>query len=309
MYNICIILDYESRNKVIMDVEIQRSIEIIADALIREQYQLSDVGLTSKIAHDWQRAGVYPKERHSRFRRKYNGIEYVWLRLVNELRDFGLPISSILRLKDFLFSEYPLGDFLAEVLEKDDKEVQRIESFLENAFQSKEHLLDEIRQTDIALLNTTFGILLFGIALSKADTHLLIKKNGECILFDDPMKDRFTSSMTMSEPYISFPLKYALQELIDNEHLYELESLEEYIDLSEEEQKVLHLIRGGGIHSLTVRFTDDEINLIETEHHVDLKAAKGKLVDLIKKGGYEEISYKTQDGKIVALNKKTKYKM
>ena len=75
-----------------MDMSVKNSLELIVESLITERYQLSDIGMTSKTAFDWEKAGVHPKERRSKFRRKYNGIEYVWLRMVTELREFGFQL-------------------------------------------------------------------------------------------------------------------------------------------------------------------------------------------------------------------------
>lgn len=293
------------------DMSVNNSIELIVESLITERFQLSDVGLTSKIVFDWEKAGVLPKPRRSKFRRKYNGIEYVWLRMVSELREFGISIPAILKLKEFLFTKYDLSDFVASVFqdEVDDPELEEIQTFLRTYFKSQQKLENEIRSTDIELMNTTFGVLLFAVVYSNAETHLLIKKNGECVVFDNPLDDGFTSSMLMEQPYIAFPLKFALSELISREHLYSLEDPTEYLELSEGEQTVLALMRDGDLNALTVFFEDDEIRLIETDERVDMKAVNGKLVDLIKKGGYQEIQYKTQNGKIVAMTRKTKHKL
>lgn len=294
-----------------INMSVTSTLELIAESLITERYQLSDIGMTSKVAYDWEKAGVYPKGRRSKFRRQYNGIEYVWLRMVTELREFGLSIAAILKLKDFLFSKFDLTDFIASALkdEFDDQELEELQSFMRSYFVSQSKLENRIHSTDIELMNTTFGILLFAVVFSKAETHLLIKKNGECVVFDNPLEDGFTSSMLMREAYIAFPLKFALAELIEREHLYSLESPNDYLQLSEGEQTVLALMRDGDLNALTVFFENDEIRLIEKDERVDMKEVNGKLVDLIKKGGYQEIQYKTQNGKIVAMNRKTKHKL
>lgn len=292
-----------------MEREVLNSIDVIVESLTKEQYKLSDIGLATKVAFDWEKAGLYPKARRSKFRRKYNGLEYVWLRMVNELRGFGLSHSAILQLKDFLFQENDLTSFISDNVLSELEQDEMLNKEVRKLFKSKQKLEEEIREADIALLNTTFGILLFSVVLTGIETHLLIKKSGECLVYDDPMKDRFSSSLSMNEPYISYPLKHALSELIGREYLYELEDIEDFMSLSDGEQKVLELIRTGDVKTLTVRFIDNEIRLIELEQTIDLKEAKGKLVDLIRQGGYEEISYKTQDGNIVAVNKKTKHKV
>lgn len=295
-----------------MEKEDIESIKIISEALIKEQYQLSDIGLTSKTAFDWQKAGIYPKERKSKFRRKYNGLEYTWLRMVFELRELGLSLSSIEKLKEFLFVENNIIEFMLDGIfedyEMEDKEYQDFKLLLQESFKSKEKMIDEIRKADIDLLNTTYGVLLFSVAFSKSDTHLLISKEGDCFVFDDPMEDTFTSSAIMKKPYISFPLKFALSELIDQEHLYELENLDEFVKLSENERKVLDLMRLGEIKTLTAHYKKDKISLVEVDQIEDPRIANQKVIDVMR-SEYENLSYENQDGEVVYVVRKTKYKI
>jgi len=295
-----------------MKLEEIESIKVISEALIKEQYQLSDIGLTSKTAFDWQKAGIYPKERKSKFRRKYNGLEYTWLRMVFELRELGLSLSSIHRLKEFLFKENDVIEFMLEAIfeedEVQDKEYQEIKLLLQQSFKTKQNLIEEIGKADIDLLNTTYGVLLFSVAFSKSDTHLLINKDGDCFVFDDPMQDTFASSAIMKKPYISFPVKYVLSELIDQEHLFELENLDEYIKLSEEERKVLKLMRLGEIKKLTAHYKKDKITMVEVDQIEDPRLANQKVIDVMQ-SDYENLSYENQDGEIVYVVRKTKYKI
>lgn len=295
-----------------MEKEVIESVKIISEALSREQYQLSDIGLTPKTAFDWQKAGVYPKERHSKFRRKYNGLEYMWLRTVAELRDLGLSISAILNLKEYLFQENDLIEFVLTIFfeedELEDQDYVEFKALLKESFNTKEELIEEIRKADIALLNTLFGVLLFSVAFSKNDSHLLINKEGGCFVFDNPMEDTFTSSAIMQKPYISFPLKFALAELIDQEHLYELENLDEFVKLSENERKVLDLMRLGEIKKLTAHYKKGEISMVEVDQIEDPRLANQKAIDVMR-SDYENLSFENQDGEVVYVVRKTKYKM
>lgn len=295
-----------------MEKEVIESVKIISEALTREQYQLSDIGLTSKTAFDWEKAGVYPKARHSKFRRKYNGLEYIWLRTVAELRDLGLSISAILNLKEYLFQQNDLVEFVLTIFfeedEHEDQDYIEFKALLHESFSTKEELIEEIRKADIALLNTLFGVLLFSVAFSKNDSHLLINKEGGCFVFDNPMEDTFSSSAVMQKPYISFPLKFTLAELIDQEHLYELENLDEFVKLSESERKVLDLMRLGEIKKLTAHYKKGEISMVEVDQIEDPRLANQKAIDVMR-SDYENLSFENQDGEVVYVVRKTKYKM
>ncbi|NOQ75604.1 MAG: hypothetical protein GQ574_26590 [Crocinitomix sp.] len=286
----------------------------VTEVMFDESFQLSDIGLSAKTAFDWSNAGIYLRERKSKYRRKYNGIEYVWLRLVKELREFGLPIHAILRLKNYLLSEMNLMEHYTSLFESEEMEDVNWRMFIKDikeTFKTPENFIAAVEndRKKVNLSNTKLSVLLFSTILSQANVHLAIAKDGNCIVFDEsPMEDLFTSSMIMNQPYISIPLNHIVTEFMGREDLYALNLNESGIDLTDEEAKIIDLIRDGGINSLSVKFVDGEVNLIETEETIDIKDTKGRLVDLIQRGSYQEISYKTVKGKIVSVKRKTKHK-
>lgn len=286
----------------------------VTEVMFEENFQLSDIGLAAKTAFDWSNAGIYLRARKSKYRRKYNGVEYVWLRLVKELREFGLPIQSILNLKNYLLSEMNLMEHYTSLFEDEDMVDESWSAFIKDikaTFKTPENFIEAVEsdKKKVNLSNTKLSVLLFSTILSQSNAHLAISKDGNCMVFEEsPMQDLFTSSMIMNQSYISIPLNHIVSEFMGREDLYALNLKASGIDLTEEEVKVIDMIRKGGINSLTVKFVDGEVNLIETEETIDIKDTKGRLVDLIQQGGYQEISYKTENGKIVYVKRKTKHK-
>ncbi len=285
----------------------------VTNLLVAENYQLSDIGLTSKVAFDWSGSGLYLRERKSKYRRKYNGIEYVWLRLVKELREFGLSIQSIKTLKEFLLKEQEIVGSIEELMEQyldslKDSPKTLIEAIKELKLSFDVDLLEE--QLQESLLNTHLAQIIFWTIIGKSDTHILITKDGNCMVFENnPLQDTFVSSQIMNAPYISFPINYIVSDFIGREELYDLSVLEERYSLSDQEAKVLELLKQDNISSLTVKLDHGQISLIETEEDIDVKDVRGKLVDLMEQRGYQEISYKTQNGNIVTMKRKTKHKL
>lgn len=289
-----------------------KEIEEVTDLLYKEHFQLSDIGLTSKIAFDWSKVGIYLRERKSKYRRKYNGLEYVWLRLVKELREIGLSIDAIRNLRDYLLTENNFLDHLKSLYEEEELEDEMLNHLftgMKEVFKTPEELVASAKGHEVELNNTLLSIIVFSTIFSKSNVHLAITKDGNCYVYDEsPMEDLFVSSMILNQSYITVPLNHIIAEFIGREDLYELRMSDDIIELTEQEEKILDLIRKGGINSLNIKFVDGEVNLIETEEIVDPKEVKGKMIDLIKKGGYQEITYQTQKGQIVSVKRKTKHK-
>jgi DNA-binding transcriptional MerR regulator len=85
------------------------------ELLTQKQFTLEAVGLSSKNIFDWQKKGILWDAKPEKGRRRYNSLEYVWLKIVMELREFGMPHESISNLKSFLLK--PVGvDVLFEIL-------------------------------------------------------------------------------------------------------------------------------------------------------------------------------------------------
>lgn len=283
----------------------------IGEVLFKDQFQLSDIGLTPKTAFDWTNYGIYLRERDSKYRRSYNGIEYVWLRMVKDLREIGLPVKAIQKVRDYLLTKIDLVEYFNNLNDPEDEQWQELSVELKRVFRSGDKAVALVNKKRVNLLETRLAVIIFSSILGKMDTHLLITKEGECLIYDEsPKEDRFTSSHILRGLYISVPLNVIIGDFIEREHLYEIDTTDEGVGvtLSEEEKKILSLIRKGDISSLNVKFQNNTIYLIETEEKINPKEVKGKLVDLIERGGYQEISYKTQKGKIVSLTRKTKHK-
>jgi len=290
---------------------IDESISLVA-FLLKKQYALSNIGLSDKIAFDWTKSGLYLEEKKTKGRRKYNAIEYVWLRLVKELREFGFPLDSIRKLKAFLLTKIDLRQSLVDLMCEDidnNDELKNVQEYLEEAFSSKEELKTVFKSGEADLLDTVLCSIIHQAVILKSNIHLLIRKDGSAMVTDgEPFDEHVNLGDILNGPYISYPLRSVLTDFIAREDLQHFEMMEDMIELTEQEDKVLSLLREGGIVSLTVKLKEDEIKLIETEENIDVKEVKGKLVDLIKRNSYQEISYKTENGKIVSLKRKTKYK-
>lgn len=284
----------------------------LTEFLTEKQFTLASIGLTDKIAFDWTRSGLYLEEKTSKGRRKYNAIEYVWLRMVKELREFGLPYESIKKLKDFLLQKVDIENLLVEIMEEDhgdQEELKMIQKGLKETYSTKAKLKSAVKETKKELADTVLCLLIHDTVVNKSNAHILIKKDGTAMVSDgEPIDDNITYGDILQGPFISFPLRHVLADFLSREDLIDTELAAEIVELTPQEEKVLDLLRDGNLVSLTVKFRDKEVNLIETEEEIDLRDVKGKLVDYIKRNSYQEITYKTEKGKIVSMKRKTKHK-
>ena len=298
--------------------QVKEIVELIR-FLGKKQYTLSDVGLKDKQAFDWTKGGLFLEERTTKVRRKYNAIEYVWLRIIKELREFGLSFKAIRGIKSYLLQSIDLAQMIIDMLEDDNPQdpvqVNKLTEGLLEAYHTtstdKTQTLNlESDKDKVSLVGTVLCMLIFGVILEKINYHLLITKEGKVLITDgEPFDDKVNLSDLLNAPYISFPLRHIVIDFIAKEELMSFDKKSELLSLTSREEKVLTLLRQGNLSSLSVRFDkNNEIKLIETEEEIDLEKAQGRLADFIMRNSYQEIVYKTQNGKITTMKRKTKHK-
>lgn len=241
--------------------------------------------------------------------RKFSLMELTWLRIIYELRQFGMNFTALQRMKETLLVALPAQDFKKMVKENRDK----IEAALPHMATAKDKKLvefllrmDEVemKETQCELLNYIMGCFLF-----RTPIYLIVDASGDHMFLSERYRHitlRGQESLDfVRKPHISISISDIIGEFI----------LEEKIDsgfienmFSPEELKIIDIIREERPESLIVKFDkDNKINLIEVvkSKKADLSL---RLSDIILKNGYETITIKTQDGKIVSCNSAKKKK-
>ncbi len=271
----------------------------LLELLFEKQFQLSDIGLADNIAFTWTKAGLYIEKKRTKGRRKYNAMEYVWLRMVTELREFGLPFKSIKKVKASLLNEIDFRAMLTEMLtaeEDSDEEIKAIQKEMKTAFASSKELNKLMDSTEGKLVNSVLTMLVYMTIIAKSDVHLLIKKDGTCITFEgNPMRDMFTADAMMNGPFISFPLRHIVSEFIEKEELYELDELNNVFDLTPEEKELLINLRKERITNLKVKTGNESLSFNVAEKPKELQKAKELLKELFEKNESYQITYNTQN--------------
>ena len=69
------------------------------ESIRKKYYTASDTGISYRVLNHWDKKGLLPKNlRQNRGWRKFNFIENVWIQVIVELRNFGLPLEKIAKV-------------------------------------------------------------------------------------------------------------------------------------------------------------------------------------------------------------------
>jgi DNA-binding transcriptional MerR regulator len=286
--------------------------------LTTKRYSLKEIGITNKNVLDWSRSGLFLNEKPTKGRRKYNILEYVWIKIIEQLRSFGVSIDSIRKIKDHLMMDTGVKELLISLLEEPEesynnnaelKEIIELLEFGEEKIYPNE-LVEYLETDDMLMAQTVMAGLVFGSFTDRIDYHLVIDQKGSSVIsFGVPNRKNIAMDYILNSSYLAIPIKSIIADFLTKEELGLFEE-KDILQLSFAERQVIEQLRKGNLISLLVKFNQDmEISLIETEENIDIKQAQGKLVDFIIRNNYQEINYKTQDGKITCLRRKTKHKV
>ena len=271
-----------------------------------------DVVYTDLI--NWERSGLISIGDDSK-KGKWKHIsynEYVWIKIVEDLRNYGFSYEEILIYKDKIHDYVP-AKLMLEFILNSKEELNKISPIIYrtlNENKNNSNLLKNYEEMctflDLYLLNViTFSkpsaILFF--KNTKAEFVFLSKKELEIEnLLEDIM-------LQINKTHLSISLNNIVSKFIttskENTPLFKTALLNEgeYILLKELRN------RPESVSKISIRFKEQEIDLIEIETIKKKVEVESRLMDHIKKGEYSTIQITSQDGRISSFTKKEKIKL
>ncbi|MEY4963826.1 MAG: hypothetical protein RLZZ323_1145 [Bacteroidota bacterium] len=265
---------------------------------------------------NWERSGLLSigGDSNKGDWKKVNYTEYIWIKVIEELRKYGFNYDEIELIKQNLFEEITIGKFLQSI--NDDKEnvVEKL----------GEEPLNKLNAFDFSQvdMNESSGItqlenIIVRAIVATEDWSLLFLKDtpGLCIpMSSESLRGFYVKniinelSIKLKETYLSVSLTRILTNfLIRRNNSFESRTIS---ILTKEEHAVLKHIRKKykNIKSIRIRFNNNEMELLEitTLKKVQLES---RFLEQIKKGDYLSISIDTVDGNIVNYENTKKYKL
>jgi hypothetical protein len=195
------------------------------EILEEERFKISDLGVTSRVFSNWKLNNVIPKDDGRQWVR-LNFFEYFWIQMIIDLRNLGIPLERIAKVKDQLFQRIQIrdayfdekGDFIEETLA------------LLNGFLSKEEILqlkdDLVTGRDnekIAVYLDSSSCIFFGLVINvlfkQSDDRITIDKDGKVdyIMADDQSEGYFLNPI-YSGPVVVISLKRYVYLLMTEPH-------------------------------------------------------------------------------------------
>lgn len=288
----------------------------LMDTFMQKTFVNSETEIHPRVLTEWGKKGLlispYEKSRHNRL----TVTEFVWIKLVEQMREFNFSYDFILNVKKELVQ--PIGDmfldplFNEEIRETFLTQLDPASRILFNAvFSSKEAFKQMLLAINIDLDNvTSFDLFLVVCLVYQTPVTINLNKDGVGAIFSPlylEWLDQEKYIRQMQRTHVTLSISEVLAKTLSIAPIDKVGSTLKLI--SKEEEAVLNVLGEPNLRSVVIRFDDKhEMNLLEvtTERIVDRRT---RLLEIIMTNGYQDIELKTAKGRIVRCTNTRKVKL
>ena len=274
----------------------------------------TEIDIVYSDIKNWERSNLLWDSNESE-KGNWNKIsysEYVWIKIVDQLKDFGCNNDEIIVLKKILVSNFKVIDYI-KIFDEINKiiGVKEFEKYTDLYKELSE--LDPNKEFNFNILS----ILIVNIIYTGEHLSLFVKKNEaqHFLPFSDTMLKEYsnTSVSTLVEDFLNFPFYNIPISSYVSKFLSNKKDLGQNVFtmiLSDQESKLLKIIRKNfeTIKQLKVKYKTGDIELIEVTT-VKKVALESKIINHIKKGDYKKITIDIANGNIVNFEDTEKIKL
>lgn len=288
----------------------------LMETFVQKTFVNSETEVHPRVLTEWGKKGLlistYEKSRHNRL----TVTEFVWIKLVEQMREFNFSYDFILNVKKELVQ--PVGDSLLNPLFNEEVQTSLMENLepstrllFKTIFQNKDSFKELLRSIGIDLdVITSFDILLILCLVYQTPFTINLDKDGVGALFS-PLYLEFIDQekyiRQMQQTHVTLSVSEVLAKALS---IAPIEKVGNQLKLiSKEEAEVLEALDQPNLRSVVIRFDDkNEMNLLEvtTEERVDRRT---RLLEIIMTNGYQDIEVTTVKGRIVKCRNTKKIKL
>ena len=287
------------------------------DSLLEPIFSISALNLTRQELNLWKAEGLI-KSNDSELREwvRVNFFDFIWLKMVDIMRQFKIPFTTIHKLKKEFFEidDQDLKKLLSNAYEqgKDQTSKGPVMDFLES-----EVVLRDYPPAVIALFKRyfpPFNLFIFGLMIERSPISILVNADGQTVYLNPNQlsETNITEALVvfLSKPFIGVPMHTLLDEFYDNPKI-KLAEQQQVCNLTKLETKVLGLLRKENIKEIRIRFNQQLRGEIIIEHvnYVNPGMLLKNVQDILQRGKYSTIKIVQEDGHLKIFEELIKEKV
>ena len=235
-----------------------------------------------------------------------NLVFYFYLSVLVDLKAFGFNKPKLHKIKDYLFEQIALDDYLdvdglkglVNSMEFENAQIktdllERLESGL---------FLKDIKDKKVSRL----FLQIFKLIWLTHDIQLMVDVNADAFFIDDfELSDGEMNDLS-KDSRIIIPLKQYLVKFVGSYFKHDFVSRAKI--LSERDILILEQLKQNDIDSITVKFHKGAPNIMEVKKQKKVQI-QSRLSEVLLKGGFEDIVLKSKQGAIYYSQLTTKTKL
>jgi DNA-binding transcriptional MerR regulator len=277
----------------------------------------SDIGISARVFHYWREKGLLKDHPITDKRSewvKLNLLEVTWLKIVQQLLQFGFKMSDIKEIGDNLNRDFRDVlkdiDLIPEIKKlKYSKEVKDFYIELLPVLKNNPELIN----VDILKIYTTLGSIISDILLYNGNVKLIVYHENkkmrvaiEGLKHSEPSDELLKRLTTMTRLII--PISDLIAEFLCEEK--NQKHMVEFGLLTNEEVAAIEAIRNNDVREISIKKDhEDKITLTTSKHGKLNEEDIKKLIKIFGLNEYNEVRLVLRNKKDIFLEGKSKYKL
>jgi DNA-binding transcriptional MerR regulator len=256
--------------------------------LLQPKFSIKDIGITHRWITHWEKEGLLtnPKVEKNEKWRKFNTYEFVWIKLISELRKFKIPFSVIKKLK-----------FIADKPDEATKALYSIVNIVTGTNNEDSQLEKDFYDMlcDMPMLNT----LVLDTVLVRSNYKILIDEKGkywpylEDLLLENIKQKEFNA--IFGGNHLSISISKIILDLYKVSASNSL--LNTYQIISEKDKEIIDHLDQKDLIGVEITYKKHEPDLLKITSHKRIDIRSRVIENIIKKG-YQSINIITKDGNV-----------
>ena len=281
----------------------------LLDIINEPRFYLKDIGVSGKVMNDWIKYALVDEAKEKGTWRKYTLKEAIWIKLIEELRFFGIPLKNIKNIKTSFY------DFNQELIAESNSYYERnagkneiYKSINESNKIVQKALSDEQSGKLLEYINPFSIIIAYALSGSMNLVFIYSNENegffniGDTPLFEEEaaqQKKEFEKIIS-TQSFVLINIKSLLAKFFNDEK--ESVDVNYYLGLmNSKEKKLIEQIRSSNYSKITITLQEGVIVLTRAQKKDNDDIIK-QLARLMKRGDFVDLEISARDGKIIKVN-------
>jgi len=281
----------------------------LINTIIEPRFYLKDIGVSGKVMNDWIKYALVDEVKEKGTWRKYTLKEAIWIKLIEELRFFGIPLKTIKNIKASFY------DFNQELIKESTSYFER------NADKNETYrsINESNKRIQLALANKELGNLMEYLnPLSKTIAQTISSNTNPVFIYNNDKEGFFNlgdttlegeeveekkkelEKITSTQSFVLINMKSLITKFFNDEK--ESVDINYYLGLmNPKEKQLIEQIRSSNYSKITINLQEGMIVLTRAQKKDNDDIMK-QLARLMKRGDFVDLEISARDGKIVKVN-------